>query len=111
MWRWWHDGSVHAQPWPTTTELASAAPTDEMIDPVCGVLALVRRAKTEAKVSQRAAVERVVVHAPHDALAAVRAALPDVRDAGSVAEFDFVAAEQLSCDVTLAPVPAADATG
>ena len=111
VWRWWHDGSVHAQPWPTTTELASAAPTDEMIDPVCGVLALVRRAKTEAKVSQRAAVERVVVHAPHDALAAVRAALPDVRDAGSVAEFDFVAAEQLSCDVTLAPVPAADATG
>ena len=44
-----------------------------LLGPVGDVLALVRRAKTEAKVSQRALVDRVTITASGPDIAAVRA--------------------------------------
>jgi valyl-tRNA synthetase len=64
----------------------------------------VRRAKTEAKVSQRAAIDTLVVRAPDAARTAVEAALADLRDAGSIASVTFAVGEQIVCEVTLAPV-------
>ena len=108
VWHWWQAGSVHTTAWPTSAELTlavSAAESGAAIEPVSEVLALVRRAKTEAKVSQRAAVESLVVHAPDAARVAVEAALADLRDAGSIARVAFVSADQISCEVVLAPIP------
>jgi valyl-tRNA synthetase len=73
------------------------------------VLAQLRRAKTEAKVSQRAAVETLVVRAPDAARIAIEAALADLRDAGSIASVAFAPGEQIECDVELAPVADASA--
>jgi valyl-tRNA synthetase len=67
-------------------------------------MAQVRRAKTEAKVSQRAAVDTVVVHSTDADRAAIEAGLADVRDAGSIASVTFAAGDQIVCEVTLAPV-------
>ncbi|MBU6317941.1 MAG: valine--tRNA ligase, partial [Acidobacteria bacterium] len=85
--------------WPTTGAGGDAS----MIDPVGEVLGAVRRAKTEAKASQKAAVERVVVGGPAGVIALVRAAEGDLRDAGSVAVFEWTDAAELTCTVTLAP--------
>jgi len=107
VWRWWQPGSVHAAAWPTADELGagiSASESAAAIEPVSEVLAQVRRAKTEAKVSQRAAIDTLVVHAPDAARTAVEAALADLRDAGSIASVTFAVGEQIVCEVTLAPV-------
>lgn len=67
------------------------------------MLAAIRRAKTEAKASQKAAVSLAVVSGPADVLALVRAAQVDLSDAGSVAELQWADADTLSVAVTLAP--------
>ena len=81
------------------------------------VLRQIRKAKSDAKVSQRAEVERVTVTDTSDRLLALAAAEGDVRAAGSVAalataELDGsgVGSVEGSVEVVLAPVePAAEA--
>jgi len=101
-WSWWHDTSVHTAPWPLTTALGGDA---ALIDPAVEVLTLVRRAKTEAKLSQRAEVTALTVHAPAAVHAALEAGRTDLVDAGSILDLTVVEADQLTTDVELA-VPA-----
>ncbi len=103
VWGWWQPGSVHAADWPTATGLA----IDHVaaIEPVGEVLALVRRAKTEAKLSQRAAVDRLVVRGPAETMAAIEAARDDLRSAGSIDVIEHEPADSVSCEITLAPIP------
>ena len=90
VWRWWNDSSVHTAAWPTREELVGGCPPGVSSDPegdleaICNVLAAVRRAKTEAKVSQRAEVESLVVNGSDAAVAAVRGAMVDLVFAGSI---------------------------
>ena len=91
----------------TRALLAQGAVVDasdaSLLDAVCEVMAQVRRSKTEAKVSQRAAVELLVVRGPEALLAQVRLGLADLRDAGSVAAERFEPGDELTCEVTLTP--------
>ena len=99
-WSWWHDGSVHVAPWPAP----SGAGTDaSALDPVLAVLALVRRAKTEAKASQRAKVARLTIAAPAEMHPAIHAGAADLVDAGTIAEWTLVTGDELSGDIELAP--------
>ena len=100
VWSWWQPGSVHSQSWPTAGPDADAS----MLEPVSEVLAAIRRAKTEAKASQKAAVSLAVVSGPAESLALVQAAQSDLADAGSVIDMQWVHADALSVAVTLAPV-------
>ena len=100
VWSWWQQGSVHSQPWP----VAGATGDSSMLDPVSEVLGAVRRAKTEAKASQKAAVSLLVVTAPAELHAAITAAQGDLCDAGSIADVRFEVGDAVSCAVTLAPV-------
>jgi valyl-tRNA synthetase len=100
VWSWWQNGSVHSQSWPEPTGTPGEA---AMLEPVSEVLAAIRRAKTEAKASQKAGVSSVVVSGPAESLAMVQAAHADLGDAGTVAEMQWVPADALSCVVTLAP--------
>jgi len=104
VWSWWQTGSVHLMPWPTT-ELLSGGDA-ALLDSVSEAIGQVRRAKTEAKVSQRAAVELLVVTAPAATHPALAAAQSDISDAGSVARFRLDEGEQLRCEITLAAAPA-----
>ena len=64
-WSWWNEGSVHVAAWPTPIGSDSQPFGDPTLaDVTIEVLTQVRRAKTEAKRSQRAAVESLVVTAP-----------------------------------------------
>jgi valyl-tRNA synthetase len=98
-WSWWRQGSVHTQPWPVATAFGGDA---GLIDPALQVLGLVRRSKTEAKVSQRAEVVSLRVALPAASHAAFDAGRADLLEAGSVRSLTVVAGEQLDCDVVLA---------
>jgi valyl-tRNA synthetase len=101
-WSWWHDTSVHAAGWPTrlaTTEAPIGDPT--LADVTIEVLTQVRRAKTEAKQSQRAEVTSLVVTAPVALHAALDAGRADLVDAGSIRRLDVVAGDAVATTVSL----------
>ena len=74
-----------------------------MIDPTIELLGHVRRAKTEAKVSQRAGVASLQVGAPAGIHAALSAGRADLLDAGSILQLTVADADVLGCAVELAP--------
>ena len=99
-WSWWNDNSVHRAEWPRPTGLGGD-PT--LAGPVIEVLANVRRAKTEAKRSQRSAVDKVVVTVPDkDTATAVRAGLADLTEAGSIGDLTVETGDSFAVHVDLA---------
>ncbi len=111
VWSWWKDGSVHRATWPDAGDPGAGAGGDPLVlETASDVLRAVRKAKSEAKVSQRAAVDLVVVRDTSARLAALRAAGSDLCDAGSVAELRLEESDAASVGVTLAPpAPAPEA--
>jgi valyl-tRNA synthetase len=108
VWSWWQTGSIHQATWPNSQELTaglSIDADDAFIDAVCGTLALIRRAKTEAKVSQRAVVELAAITASDSSMKAITAGWEDIANAGSVANWTSSIADvsEVSVAVTLAP--------
>jgi valyl-tRNA synthetase len=102
VWSWWQTGSVHTAAWPTTAGL-NVVGDATLLEPVSEVLGAVRRAKTEAKLSQRATVDLLAVEGPSAALAAVRSCQSDLAEAGGIATFTFADAETLNTSITLTP--------
>jgi valyl-tRNA synthetase len=110
VWRWWHNSSIHTAPWPTFEELAGdqgwTVDGESFAATVCHVLSEIRRAKTEAKVSQKAVVENVIVTANTGAINTLTIAWPDLANAGSVIQWSAVVnddASDIAVAVTLAP--------
>jgi valyl-tRNA synthetase len=110
VWGWWQSGSIHRSEWPQAFAPSTVDDADELLDVVCEVLAVVRRTKTEAKVSQRAAVEHVEIRATDAQRALLVLAEGDLRNAGGIASIGYVshAGERPETIVRLAP-PADDA--
>jgi valyl-tRNA synthetase len=83
VWSWWQEGSVHRAAWP----VPDAGDGDPELLSLAGeVIAAVRRAKTDAKVSMRSAVETLAVTGPAEVLARFGAIEPDIRLAGGIAD-------------------------
>ncbi|ASU84487.1 valine--tRNA ligase [Nocardiopsis gilva YIM 90087] len=110
VWSWWNEGSVHAASWPDAAEMRAAAQGGDpaVLAATSEVLRAVRKAKSEAKLSMRAEVERVVVRGKNVRNAQV--AHGDLAAAGRAAELDFEVTgdSELTVDVVL-PAPASDA--
>ena len=103
-WSWWHEGSIHASSWPSADGTPGGDGPSVDLEAVSEVLARVRRAKTEAKASQRSPVARLRVTATETALAALRPAADDLVDTLTVAQLDLTAeasAAELTVDVEL----------
>jgi valyl-tRNA synthetase len=81
VWSWWQPGSVHRAAWPTPSGATGA---EGALDAVCEVLGQIRRTKTEAKVSQRAAVAEVRITAAPEVLELVELGRDDLVEAGSI---------------------------
>ena len=116
VWSWWHDSSVHSSRWPTESECVmniagavdatrSADEAELVLNTTSSVLAEVRRAKTEAKMSQRAKVDRLLVTCDDASRVALEFARNDLVNAGNITTFDVVAGQTLAVTVTLAPQP------
>ena len=85
VWSWWHEGSVHRSPWPTTDDVAAGAGGDPAVLTAVGeALAGVRKAKSEAKVGMRAEVASLVLAGPPAWVARVQSAESDLRAAGRI---------------------------
>ncbi len=85
VWSWWQDGSIHLTSWPTTdADLAVAEHDPAVLDAAGEVLAGIRGAKSEAKVSMKTDVAKVEVSGPADRIALAEQAEQDLRAAGRI---------------------------
>jgi valyl-tRNA synthetase len=88
VWSWFNDDSIHTSPWPTATEFPTildvTTKPGEVLTAVSEILGAVRRAKTDAKVSQRADVAECEIRGDQSVLDAVRLAHGDLCAAGSI---------------------------
>lgn len=101
-WSWWQEGSVHRASWPTEAEYPSGGAGDDVLTIASQVLSDVRRAKSDAKVSQRAAVATCVVAADSTAIANLSHVIADLKEAGSIAELT-TAEGDYNIAITLTP--------
>ena len=82
-------------PWPSTDELAARGEAGvELLELASLALTGIRRAKTDAKASQKTPVASAVIAAPAAAIALLEAAASDLRAVGRIASLSFVEAEQ-----------------
>src|SRR5258708_25198603 len=91
-WSWWHEGSVHRAPWPTGAEVSEPTPggSGAALDAAAAAIGAIRKAKSEARLAQKAEVARLIVRGKRGELALLSAVIDDVRAAGHVAEIDLV---------------------
>jgi valyl-tRNA synthetase len=122
VWSWWHPASVHRAPWPTAAEFAAgdggeaggageggeaggagepggAGGGPSVYAAASWLLKEIRRAKTGAGRSQRAPVALLTVRDTAERIALLRASEDDLRQAGSVAEIDWVEVGQAGASV------------
>jgi valyl-tRNA synthetase len=96
VWSWTHEGSVHTAEWPAPS--GSGGPI-ELLPLVSEALIGIRRAKTDAKASQKTDVVSATLHGP----ALLKLALDDLKAVGRIAKLTFVDANEVALtDIILA---------
>jgi valyl-tRNA synthetase len=101
VWSWWRPGSIHRSSWP---EPPAVDGDPAVLAAAAWALGEIRRAKTEAKRSMRAEVASVAITDSAERIAALEAALDDVREAGRVVgALTTTVADTPSAAVELAP--------
>ncbi len=102
VWSWRHEGSVHTAEWPTPS---GADGPVALLPLVSEALIGIRRAKTDAKASQRTDVVSATLHGP----ALLKLAIDDLKAVGRIAELTFVEADEVSvADIVLADTVPSD---
>jgi len=100
-WSWFEEGSIHTAAWPEPLELAG---DPNVLTAVSAALVGIRRAKTEAKASQKTPVAHVTIAGPADVIAAIRLAEGDLKAVGRIAEVSYAEADELTVsDIELVP--------
>jgi valyl-tRNA synthetase len=103
VWSWTHDDSIHTAEWPVAS--GTDAPTG-LLGAVSAALIGIRRAKTDAKASQKTPVTSAVISAPAEQLALLRLAEDDLKAVGRIETLHFTEAEALAVtDIVLAEQP------
>ncbi|GAA4765891.1 valine--tRNA ligase [Microbacterium gilvum] len=92
-WSWFQEGSVHTAGWP---EAGGLEGDPAVLAVASEALIGVRRAKTEAKASQKTAVATAVIAAPADKAAALRLAAGDLRAVGRIADLEIADGDALA---------------
>jgi valyl-tRNA synthetase len=118
VWSWTHDGSVHTAAWPTTVSSALPSGVVAELPQHAGLLPLasralvgIRRAKTDAKASQKTPVATAVIAGPAEETALLELAAADLQAVGRIAGLSFATGDELVVqDVVLAPEDKPEAT-
>ncbi|WP_353827608.1 valine--tRNA ligase [Agromyces sp. SYSU T0242] len=102
-WSWSNEGSVHVASWPTVDELSARGDAGvELLELASLALTGIRRAKTDAKASQKTPVASAVIAAPESAATLLASAEGDLRAVGRIADLRFADGEELQVrDVVL----------
>jgi valyl-tRNA synthetase len=91
-WSWFNDGSVHTAEWPEPIGIDG---DPAVLTAVGEALISIRRAKTEAKASQKTPVTRATIAAPAAAVALLRLAEGDLKAVGRIDEITYADAETI----------------
>ncbi|MCS5714392.1 valine--tRNA ligase [Herbiconiux sp. CPCC 205716] len=118
VWSWTHEGSVHTSGWPTSVLESLPEGVTATLAEDAGLLALasraivsVRRAKTDAKASQKTPVASAVISGTDEEIALLQRAEGDLKALGRIAVLGYASAEELSVgDIVLAPEQNAEGT-
>jgi len=103
VWRWTHEGSVHTSAWPSVEELPAAEPRG-LLGAVSEALIGIRRAKTDAKASQKTPVASATLAGP----ALLAEASEDLRAVGRIERLDLVEADAVAVsEIVFAEAPEA----
>jgi len=98
VWSWQHEGSVHRAAWPSVDELAFAGETTGLLSAISEALIGIRRAKTDAKLSQKSVVASVTISGP----ALIADGIDDLKAVGRIQEVSLTTADAVSVsDVVL----------
>ena len=101
-WSWFDEGSIHTATWPEPLGIDG---NPAVLATASEALIGIRRAKTEAKASQKTPVATATISAPAAKIDALRAAADDLRAVGRIAELEFAEADELAVTaIELAPV-------
>ncbi len=101
VWSWTHDESVHTTAWPTTADTGVTAAPSGLLGAVSAALIGIRRAKTDAKASQKSDVVSATIAGP----AILELGLADLAAVGRIASVEFVESESIEVrDIVLAEV-------
>jgi valyl-tRNA synthetase len=87
-WSWFRDGSVHRAPWPTPGTLPESANPD-LLTLTGEALVGIRRAKTDAKASQKTQVASAVIAGPDGKVELLQLAEGDLRAVGRIEDLSF----------------------
>ncbi len=89
VWSWTHDTSIHVAPWPSAP--VDAAPSG-LLGLVSEALIGIRRAKTDAKASQKTEVVSATIAGP----AILQEAADDLKAVGRIAALEFAEADEVA---------------
>ncbi|MGV8876726.1 MAG: valine--tRNA ligase [Rhodoglobus sp.] len=89
VWRWTHDTSVHTAAWPSADELGVSAEPSGLFAAVSQALISIRRAKTDAKASQKTEVATATLAGP----ALIGAAIDDLTAVGRINKLTIIEAD------------------
>ncbi|MFB2555095.1 valine--tRNA ligase [Herbiconiux liangxiaofengii] len=113
VWSWTHEGSVHTSGWPTSVLEALPEGVTATLQESDGAALLglasraivsIRRAKTDAKASQKTPVASAVIAGPDAEVAVLKLAEGDLKALGRIAQLGYASAEELTVgDIVLAP--------
>ncbi|WP_248243049.1 valine--tRNA ligase [Microbacterium kunmingense] len=99
-WSWFNDGSVHLADWPRSQSIDG---DPLVLSAVGSALIGIRRAKTEAKVSQKTPVAELTIQASAESAALLRLAEDDLKAVGRVAQIVYAdGAETTVVDIRFA---------
>ena len=100
VWGWWQktSGSIHRAAWPTVDELVTDLDLGNqgLLELASIAVSGVRKAKTDAKVSMKAAVESAVIEAPSAVLSSLRLLESDLKSVGKIETLSYTEAEELA---------------
>ncbi len=92
VWSWTHETSVHTSPWPTVDELGVDAQHGGLLPLVSQALIGIRRAKTDAKASQKTPVTSAVIAGP----SLLELAAGDLAAVGRIESLTFESADEVA---------------
>ncbi|TFD09279.1 valine--tRNA ligase [Cryobacterium sp. TMT1-66-1] len=108
-WSWSNAGSVHTAPWPIAADLLGsdevATGNIALLDLASRALTGIRRAKTDAKASQKSEVDSAVICGAPAEIALLTLAAADLKAVGRIQELTFVDGSELAVtDIVFATV-------
>ena len=90
VWSWWQEGSVHQAAWPTADELMGSNP--ELLDTASQALILIRKSKSDAKLSMKAEIDFAKLSGPKS----LELLVADLQDVGKIKQLELVESNELS---------------